>query len=60
MTTYEEYCQLRVRCGYEAEHAMIAEVWNNCDAASQENMLGQFRAFAERAERYTQTHGAVW
>lgn len=48
MTTYEQYCRLRVKCGYDADHAMIQSVWEGCDADAQENMLIQLRRAAAR------------
>jgi len=56
VATYAEYRAARVRCGYDAEAAMIESVWNGCDLASRQNMLGQLLRGAEEAEAAIQ----VW
>jgi hypothetical protein len=48
VTTYEEYRQLRKDCGYDEHAEMVEEVWNGCDAESQQNMLQQYRDMADR------------
>ena len=47
MSTYEEYRQLRRECGYCDDYGFLHEtVWEACEPAAQENMLGQLRAVA--------------
>jgi hypothetical protein len=48
VTTYDQYRQLRIECGYDDEFAMIPDVWNGCEPAAQEDMLRQLREGAAR------------
>jgi hypothetical protein len=41
--THSEYLWLRAQLGYEPG-GIVKEVWDGCDAESQQNMLEQFRA----------------
>lgn len=60
-TTYEQYRQLRIECGYEDEFAMVADVWNGCEPDAQEDMLQQLRAgAARRAAELAQFGGDHW
>ena len=67
MTLYEQYCQARLECGYDADLAIKKTVWDVCDQESQQNMVDQMRRGARQAaelqakeEAYRTRYGEAW
>jgi len=66
-TLYDEYCQLRLECGFDAGHEIKPAVWNACDRESQMSMVAQMRRGAaqhkqqmETERQYKERYGEVW
>lgn len=57
---YEEYCLLRIECGFDESPGMTSAVWCNCSLESQADMLEQMRVGAAAHGKYVKTHGEVW
>jgi hypothetical protein len=58
ITTYQQYLQLRIECGYpEASGAINEEIWNGCEADAQEEMLNQLRRAAARLRQHQEQSG---
>jgi len=62
VSTYTQYRQLRILCGFDDDHGALAEsVWDGCEPDAQENMLGQLRAVAaQRAQALAKFGGDHW
>lgn len=67
MTLYEQYCQARADCGYEAGFEIKESVWDKCDLEAQQIMVGQMRRGAKqvieqkaRELAYENRYGVTW
>ena len=58
LSTYQQYLQLRVECGYpQGSDAINEEIWDGCDADAQEEMLNQLRRAAARLRQHLEQSG---